>query len=46
MDYFLLILKNDNVKDNALVRETTVDVYQFLTKQGYEPDDILPLVAN
>ncbi|GBU27818.1 hypothetical protein R84B8_01359 [Treponema sp. R8-4-B8] len=38
------ILKNDDVRDNALVRETTVDVYQFLTKQGYEPDDILPLV--
>jgi hypothetical protein len=26
------------------VRETKVDVYQFLTKPGYEPDDILPLV--
>jgi len=39
------ILKNDDVKDNALVRETIVDVYQFLTKPGYEPDDILPLVV-
>jgi len=38
------VLKNDDVKYNALVRETIVDVYQFLTKPGYEPDDILPLV--
>jgi len=39
------ILKNEEIKDNALVRETTVDVYQFLTKPGYEPDDILSLVV-
>ena len=39
------ILKNDDIKDNALARETTADVYQFLTKPGYEPDDILPLVV-
>jgi len=39
------ILKNNDVKDNALVRETTVDVYQFLTKPVYEPDDILSLVV-
>jgi hypothetical protein len=39
------ILKNDDVKNNALVRETIADVYQFLTKPGYEPDDILPLVV-
>jgi hypothetical protein len=39
------VLKNDDVRDNALVRETTADVYQFLTKQGYEPDDILSLVV-
>ena len=38
------ILKNDDVKDNALVRETMVDVYRFLAKPGYEPDDILSLV--
>jgi hypothetical protein len=36
------ILKNEDVGDNALVRETTVNVYQFLTKTGYNPDDILP----
>jgi hypothetical protein len=39
------ILKNEDVRDNALVRETKVDVYQFLTKPGYEPDDILSLVV-
>jgi hypothetical protein len=38
------VLKNDDVKDNALVRETMADVYQFLTKPGYEPDDIISLV--
>jgi hypothetical protein len=38
------ILKNEDVKNNALVRETKVDAYQFLTKPGYEPDDIIPLV--
>jgi hypothetical protein len=37
-------LKNDDVKENALVRETIADVYQYLTKPGYEPDDILSLV--
>ncbi len=39
------VLKNDDVKDYTLVRETMVDVYQFLTKPGYEPDDILSLVV-
>ena len=39
------ILENKDVKDNALVRETTANVYQFLAKTGYEPDDILPLVV-
>jgi hypothetical protein len=38
------ILKNDDVRDNVLVRETMADVYQFLTKPGYESDDILSLV--
>jgi hypothetical protein len=37
------ILENEDIKENALVRETTVNVYQFLTKTGYNPDDILPL---
>jgi len=39
------MLENDDVRENALVRETTVNVYQFLVKTGYEPDDILPLVV-
>ena len=39
------VLENDDVKDNALVRETMSDVYQFLAKEGYEPDDILPYVV-
>ena len=39
------MLENDDIKDNALVRETKADVYQFLSKPGYEPDDILPLVV-
>jgi len=40
------ILKNNDVKNNALVRETMVNVYQFLTKPGYETDDILPLIIS
>jgi len=39
------ILKNEDIIDNSLVRETKTDVYQFLAKQGYEPDDILPLIV-
>jgi len=39
------VLKNDDVKDNALVRETMVDLYHFLTKPGYEADDIISLVV-
>ena len=39
------ILKNEDVKDNALVRETMMDVYQFLIKPGYGPDDILSFVV-
>jgi hypothetical protein len=38
------ILKNEDVRENALTRETVKDVYQFLEKSGYEPDDILPFV--
>ena len=39
------MLKNEDVRDNALVRETTANVYHLLAKTGYEPDDILPLVV-
>ena len=40
------MLKNDDVRENALARETTVNVYQFLNKTGYELDDILPFVLG
>jgi len=39
------ILKNKDVLENAFVRETIVDVYQFLSKSGFESDDIIPLVV-
>jgi hypothetical protein len=39
------ILNNEEITDNAFVRETKTDVYQFLNKDGYEPDDILSLVV-
>ena len=38
------ILKNEDVKENAMMRETTIDLYQFLEKPDYEPDDILSFV--
>ena len=39
------VLKNDDVKDNALVRETMVDLYLFLAKPGYEADDVISFVV-
>lgn len=42
---YYTILKNEEVKENSLVRETKIDLYQFLEKPGYEPDDILPYVV-
>jgi hypothetical protein len=39
------ILGNEDIKDNTLVRETMINVYPFLEKAGYEPDDILPFVV-
>ena len=39
------ILENQDIRDNTLVRETMIDVYPFLEKAGYEPDDILPFVV-
>ena len=39
------LLENEEIKDNALVRETKIDVYWFLSKPEYGPDDILPLVV-
>jgi len=39
------VLENGDIKDNALVRETTIDLYQLLEKPGYELDDILHFVV-
>ena len=39
------VLENRDITDNALVRETMINVYSFLEKTGYEPDDILPFVV-
>jgi hypothetical protein len=39
------VLENKDIIDNALVRETMINVYPFLEKAGYEPDDILPFVV-
>ena len=39
------MLNNDDVRENTLVRETIIDVYEFLKKPGYEPDDILPFAV-
>jgi len=38
-------LENRDIRDNALVRETPIDVYQFLEKAGYKSDDILSFVV-
>jgi len=39
------ILENGDVRGNSLVRETAVDVYRFLAKPEYEPEDILPFIV-
>ena len=39
------ILENENVKDNALVRETTINLYKFLANAECEPDDIISFVV-
>jgi len=39
------ILENEDIEDNALVRETKMDMYPFLAKPGLEPDDILAFVV-
>jgi hypothetical protein len=39
------VLTHEEVKDNTFVRETSIDLYVFLNKPEYEPDDILPLVV-
>jgi hypothetical protein len=39
------ILANEKILNNALVRETTTDLYLLLGKKGYTPDDILPFIV-
>jgi len=39
------VLKDEDLLLFALVRETVVNVYTYLTGNEYEPDDILPLVV-
>jgi hypothetical protein len=39
------LFENSEILFCALVRETPVDVYAFLAKQGYELDDVLPLIV-
>jgi hypothetical protein len=39
------ILTNEELSNNALVRETAANLYLLLGKKGYTPDDILPLVV-
>ena len=38
------VLENEDIKDNALVRETVADIYPFLEKTGYEPDDVVSFI--
>jgi hypothetical protein len=39
------LLTHEDVRDYTLVRETRTDLYDFLGKPEYEPDDIVPLVV-
>jgi hypothetical protein len=39
------VLANEEILHNALVRETRANLYLFLGKKGYMPDDILPLIV-
>jgi hypothetical protein len=39
------ILANEEILNNALIRETTTDLYLLLGKKGYTPDDILPFIV-
>jgi hypothetical protein len=39
------LLTNAMVNDYTLVRETLTDLYVFLARQSYEPDDILRFVV-
>ena len=39
------VLKNDDVIKNAFVRETMIDIYQYLEIPGYEADDIISFIV-
>jgi hypothetical protein len=39
------ILANEEISNNALVRETTINLYLLLGKKGYTPDNILPFIV-
>jgi hypothetical protein len=39
------LLTNGEISNNALVRETTVNLYLLLGKKGYTPDDILSFIV-
>jgi hypothetical protein len=39
------ILANGEISNNALIRETTTNLYLLLDKKGYRPDDILPFIV-
>jgi hypothetical protein len=39
------LLVNREILNNALIRETTTDLYLLLEKKGYTPDDILPFIV-
>jgi hypothetical protein len=40
-----LLLENNEVSSCFFIRETPVDIYAFIAKPGYEPDDMLPLIV-
>jgi hypothetical protein len=39
------LLANGEISNNALIRETTTNLYLLLGKKGYTPDDILPFIV-
>jgi hypothetical protein len=39
------LLANEEISNNALIRETTTNLYFLLEKKGYTPDDILSFIV-
>jgi hypothetical protein len=39
------IFVNEEISNNALIREMTTNRYLLLGKKGYTPDDILPFIV-